>query len=135
LKTTKLRIDEYPQPGTIIGPYVISEVLWNGGQGIISRAQKHDDHGEPVNSEVALKILSKDYRQHDEAVDQFLEEARQACHLAHPHLAHGYAYDTDPRWGPWYAMELVDGVDLFRRVESEAPLSEEEAATLLIPRA
>lgn len=60
---------------------------------------------------VALKVIRPEYSESEDFREMFLDEARTACTLSHPHIVH--IYEVGDADGLLYmAMELVTGVSL-----------------------
>ncbi len=69
------------QRGTLIGPYEIVALLGSGGMGEVYRA-----HDTRLNREVALKLIREEKLNVPERRKLFLQEARAASALNHPHI-------------------------------------------------
>jgi WD40 repeat protein/serine/threonine protein kinase len=108
-------------PDLVVGTYVLSERLGEGGMGQVFKA-RHSKLGRIV----ALKIIRKDRLQNAEALRRFHRETQAAAQLSHPNVV--LAYDAD-RIGDshFIAMEYVDGIDLSRLVKEQGPLPVEQA--------
>jgi WD40 repeat protein/serine/threonine protein kinase len=103
------------------GPYLIAELIGEGGMGQVFRAtHKH------MARTVALKLIRLEKLQNPQAVARFYREAQAAARLSHPNIV--TAFDAGPTGQTHYfAMELVEGVDLARLVKQRGPLSAEAA--------
>src|SRR5262245_15095959 len=96
-----------------IGPYRILERLGRGGMGVVYRGQ-HNDSGELA----AVKTVPLP----DAAVLQCLRrEIHALARIRHPGVVR--VLESGLQDGlPWYAMELVDGLTLWRYREELQPL-------------
>ena len=68
-------------PGTRIGPYEVQELIGSGGMGHVFKA-----HDTRLGRTVALKILRTDRPVDEERRRRFMQEARAASALNHPHI-------------------------------------------------
>jgi serine/threonine protein kinase len=83
--------------------YQIQEKLGEGGMGVVYRAL--DTH---LNRSVALKLLPADKVSNPERRKRFVQEARAASALNHPHIV--TIYDIASRNGnDFIAMEFIHG--------------------------
>jgi serine/threonine protein kinase/Flp pilus assembly protein TadD len=74
-----------------------------------------------LNSQVALKVISRKLAEDATARARFLREARAAAQIHHPNVARVIHYgEQDGEC--FYAMELVEGETLEARVQREGPL-------------
>src|ERR1700756_434637 len=74
-----------------------------------------------LNSQVALKVISRKLAEDATARARFLREARAAAQIHHPNVARVIHYgEQDSEC--FYAMELVHGETLEARVQREGPL-------------
>jgi serine/threonine protein kinase len=90
-------------PGHHLGPYEIIEPIGAGGMGQVYRA-----HDERLHRDVAVKILPPALLADPTRRARFVQEARAASALEHPHIA--VIHDIGEADGVTYiAMELVDG--------------------------
>ena len=81
--------------GTIIGGYRVERVLGQGATAVVFEATS-------ANGVVALKVGDPA----DSA--RFLRGAKAQGGLVHPAIAAVRGYGSDPTYGPWLAMELVE---------------------------
>jgi serine/threonine protein kinase/Tfp pilus assembly protein PilF len=74
-----------------------------------------------LNSQVALKVISRKLAEDSTARARFLREARAAAQIHHPNIARVIHYgEQDSEC--FYAMELVHGETLEARVQRDGPL-------------
>jgi serine/threonine-protein kinase len=112
------------RPGDAFGPYRIEARIGAGGMGTVYRAA-HRDRGAAFALKVLRRALGADptYRQ------RFLQEARAATTVAHPHLVpvvdSGEIGDL-----PFLAMPLIDGAPLDRMIK-HGPLTAAQAIRLV----
>jgi serine/threonine-protein kinase len=94
------------QPGSVISHYRISSRLGVGGMGEVYLAQDTT-----LDRKVALKILPPEIASNQDRMRRFVQEAKAAAALNHPHVAH--IYEIGEAGGTHYiAMEYVDGETL-----------------------
>ncbi|MGE0351956.1 MAG: tetratricopeptide repeat protein [Gemmatimonadales bacterium] len=96
------------------GPYRISEVLGEGGMGVVYLARRDD-----LGSVAAIKIL-RDASLSPARRERFAFEQRTLAQLNHPSIARLYDADTLPDGTPWFVMEHVEGESLTRYCETHA---------------
>ncbi len=65
-----------------------------------------------ISRQVALKLIRPEYSESDDFRTMFLDEARTACTLSHPNIAHIYEVGETPDGRLFIAMELVLGQTL-----------------------
>ena len=115
------------EPPPEIPGFVITGVLGRGATGVVYRARQ-----EAVDREVALKALHPHLVTNVRAVKRLKREARLAARLAHPSIISSIDMgEVDGLW--WYAMELVEGVPLSRRIAERGALTEREVLRLFSP--
>ncbi|MFO0647604.1 MAG: serine/threonine-protein kinase [Polyangiales bacterium] len=109
------------------GRYRIVKLLGAGGMGTVYEACN-----ERIDRRVAVKFLQPDLVRDRDLVARFLQEARTASLVRHPHIVElidsGQAGDL-----VWLVMELLEGESLQSLLDREGPLSPEHARTLLDP--
>ncbi|MEM1125189.1 MAG: SUMF1/EgtB/PvdO family nonheme iron enzyme [Bacteroidota bacterium] len=110
-----------------IGPYVVEEVIGRGGMGVVYAARDPR-----LGRRVALKVLSPHLSAHSEAKARFLQEARAASALDHPHICTIYAagetesVDGEPGGQLFLVMAYYEGETLKEKVR-RGPLPVEDA--------
>ena len=107
------------KPGEVLAGFEIIRPLNRGGMGVVYKARQTD-----LNRLVALKVVAPDVlggEDHAEYLERFRREVRAAALLNHPNIVTVYATDlSGPR--PYFAMEFVEGIDLYRLVEAPGRL-------------
>jgi tRNA A-37 threonylcarbamoyl transferase component Bud32 len=107
--------------------YRIERVLGRGGMGVVYLA-----HQVVLDRMVALKLLAPELAEDDHFRDRFLRESRLAASLEHPAIVP--IFDAGEVEGRLYiSMRYVEGTDLRRLLDVEAPLAPERAVGLLGP--
>jgi len=110
-------------PGT---RYRIERELGRGAAGTVFEAT-HEDLGRRV----ALKVLDREFAG-GEARGRFVAEARAVARIEHEGLVHLHEFGFTSDGRPFYAMELVDGEPLDRRLAACGAFPWREAVKLAI---
>src|SRR5437868_15470095 len=100
--------------GTFIAHYRIIELLGAGGMGAVYKA-----HDEKLQRVVALKVLTPEAVAQEDRRRRFLQEARAASALNHPHILTVYEIgEADGK--PYMVMEYVQAETLRQKIETNA---------------
>lgn len=115
-----------------LGAYQLETRLGSGGMGEVWRARHRLL---PRSAAVKFVRLAEDLR-HDRAAAaelarRFEREAKAIALLRSPHTVQIYDFGIGPDGDLFYAMELLDGVDLESLVARHGPLPEARAAQLI----
>jgi len=126
---TILRPMEEISPDTLLaGKYRIIEVVGRGGMGIVYKAEDTK-----LKRNVALKFLPPELIRDREARERFVQEARAAAALSHPHICTIHEiHDEEEK--PFISMEFIEGERLKSRMEGR-PLEVGEALDIAIQMA
>lgn len=110
-----------------IGPYRVRRLLGEGAFGAVYEALK-----QPLAKRVALKLLHRRWSSDAHITARFLQEARAAASLRHPHIV-----DVDDvgsfEGAPWIAMEYLEGESLAERLARGGAMSVERALEVMLP--
>ncbi len=113
-----------PGGGRRLGDFELLHEIARGGMGVVYRARQVS-----LDRVVALKVMRDSAVAGQDAVERFKAEAAAAAKLRHPNIV--AIYEVGESEGQYYfAMDLVDGVNLAQRTRVE-PLSPKSAAELL----
>ena len=105
--------------------YDLEQELGRGGMGVVYLARDKQ-----LDRKVALKFLGSLVDNSEEYRQRFIREARSAAKISHPNIVN--IYDISASEGKAYiAMEFVEGVNLFKYVQSKGKLSPREARNLI----
>jgi DNA helicase II / ATP-dependent DNA helicase PcrA len=100
--------------GARIAHYRVLEPLGAGGMGAVYKA-----HDERLDRVVAIKLLVSDALPHENLRLRFLQEARAASALNHPHIL--TIFDIGEAEGrPFIAMEYIQGETLRSKIETKS---------------
>jgi len=99
-----------------LGQYRLEEQIGQGGMGVVYRA-RHSLLRRPT----AVKLLAPD-QLGDESLARFAREVRLTARLSHPNIVTVYDYGQTPEGIFYYAMELLEGLDLGELVEIGGPV-------------
>ena len=115
-----------PQPGDLIGAFLLEEAIGAGGMGAVFQA-----HDAQLDRHVALKLLPLDQTGDPEVVQRFYQEGRSAARLDHENIARVYSIGQD---GPnhYIAFEYIEGITVRRRVDENGPLPVSEAVDITL---
>ena len=109
-----------------LGRYKLKKLIGAGGMGEIWLAHHH-----ALRRDVAVKILKPERAGDKRAIGRFEREVRATSDLMHPNTVRVYDYGVtgDGLW--YYAMELLDGLDLHDEVCKNGIMEPARAATLM----
>ena len=99
--------------------------LGRGGMGVTYRARQISMGGR----EVALKVIQPELLADDSVRRRFLREAQLAGEIDHENVALVYLRGQEGD-SYFYAMQLVEGIDLDRYVKARGPLSVQDALSV-----
>ena len=100
-----------------IGPYRVIELLACGGMGLVFRGVDPK-----LNRSICIKLLNPVHRFHADTVARFERESREAAQLAHDRIV--MILDVGEQNGlPWFAMPMLSGQSLRRKLQNEGSLS------------
>ncbi|MFK5584011.1 MULTISPECIES: Stk1 family PASTA domain-containing Ser/Thr kinase [unclassified Serinicoccus] len=111
----------------IDGRYQVEAELAHGGMATVYRARDLR-----LDRPVALKVMRADLAGDDAFVRRFVQEARAAARLQHPHVVSVYDQGEDEDV-VFLAMELVEGSTLRDVIRHRSPMSTRAALALLVP--
>ncbi len=114
-------------PGTCFGRYEIGRRLGAGGMATVYEARHVD-----LAKRVALKTLHRWLALRDDVVQRFVQEARTASLLDHPHVL-GISDIGVEHEVPFMAMDFLEGEELAHVLHRDGPLSTTRIADLLLP--
>jgi non-specific serine/threonine protein kinase/serine/threonine-protein kinase len=93
------------KPGSRIGPYLITQVLGEGGMGIVYLAQQE----EPIRRQVALKVI-KPGMDSKRVIARFEAEKQALALMQHPNIAGVNDAGLTLTGRPYFVMEYVKGL-------------------------
>ncbi len=101
------------------GAYRVTEILGEGGMGVVYLAQRED-----LGSRAAVKIL-RDAWLSPARRERFAAEQRTLAQLEHPSIARLYDSGTLADGTPWFVMEYVEGTPITEYcAKNQSPLHE-----------
>src|SRR5438067_5029954 len=115
--------------GSEVGKYRVVSLLGRGGMGEV-----YDAIDPLLGRHVALKILPANAVSDPKRLSRFIQEARAASSLNHPHLVSIYEIGHDSAAGRdihFIAMEKIEGVTLRELLATKRPLPRKPAELLL----
>ena len=101
-------------PEETIAHYRVMERIGAGGMGAVYKA-----YDKKLHRVVALKLLPSEFIAQSDRRNRFLQEARAASALNHPHILTVYEVGEDAG-KPYIAMEYVEGETLRQKIQSRA---------------
>ena len=114
------KVDERLAPGTLLGRYIVLEVLGAGGMGVVYAAYDPE-----LNRNVAVKLVQASAGGGAGYEAWLLREAQAMAQLSHPNVITVHDVGSLPGERVFVAMELVDGTTLRKWMkERERPWRE-----------
>lgn len=115
-------------PGDVLdGRFRVERVLGAGGMGVVVCAT-HLQLREPV----AIKLLSPDAAEDDEARGRFLREARACARLRNEHVTRIMDFGVSEDGSPILVMEYLEGEDLGQILARKGPFPAEDMVEYLL---
>ena len=111
-----------------LGPYVITDSIGHGGMGQVFKGIHR-----MMGRECAVKVLPL-HKATPEAVSNFAREIRLQAQLDHPNLVRAYDAGVDGEVH-YLVTEFVPGMDLRKLVRSQGPLTQQQAASVVLQAA
>ena len=108
-----------------LGQYTLDEKIGAGGMGVVYRA-----HHAMLRRPTAVKLLDVE-KTTPETIARFEREVQLTSQLTHPNTIAIYDYGRTPEGVFYYAMELLDGVNLNDLVGRFGPLPEGRVIRIL----
>lgn len=115
-----------PSIGQTIAGYQLLEILGHGGMGVVYKARQMS-----LDRVVALKILPRQFATDQEYIQRFLQEARAAARLNHPHIIQIYDFGLTGELH-FLAMEYLDGQSLSSSLKNSGVISEPEGLRIVM---
>ncbi len=113
--------------GTVLtGRYEIIERIGTGGMADVYKALDNK-----LNRYVAIKVLKREFREDEQFVAKFRQEARAVAGLSHPNIVSVYDVGSDDTV-QYIVLELVEGITLKKYIEKKGHLPFKEAVSIAI---
>ena len=106
--------------------YRILEKVGEGGMGTVFLANQ-----EPIDRQVAIKVLHRSLANDDVAVARFQREARVISKMRHPNTVTIYDFGQTDAAELYLVMEFLEGQTVAQLVRTEGPLSGLRAARII----
>jgi serine/threonine-protein kinase len=110
-----------------LGRYRLQRRIGKGGMGEVWIA-----HHVALGRDVAVKFLHPDQQRDPQATERFSREVRATARLSHPNTVRVFDFGVTKDGLCYYAMELLDGVDLASLVRRTGPLPPRRGLDLVL---
>ena len=115
----------FPQVGDTVGRYLITDVLGQGGMGVVFVAVAPD-----LERPVALKVLAPQAAVDPRLRERFAHEAATLARLDSPHIVYILEYGEQDGC-PYLVTQLVPDGDLRHHLDEHGPLPPRQAADVM----
>ncbi len=126
-RSAAVRVETAEFSSLIGGRYQILTRIGQGGMGKVYKVQHTH-----LSRTFALKIISNQVAETDEARELFYREARFASAMAHPNITSVVDFGEDEKVGMFMVMEMVDGEALNRILFREKQLTTRKACDIVL---
>lgn len=120
------RMRELLERAQMLGQYAVEARLGGGAMGDVFKAR----HA-LLRRETAVKVIKASSAADDQAQERFKQEVQLTSSLTHPNTVQVFDYGRTPDGLFYYAMELLDGVDLQTLVDELGPLPPGRVVSIL----
>jgi serine/threonine protein kinase len=110
------------EPGQLIGPYRLENLIAEGGMGSVWRA-RHPT----LDRLVAIKFVKTEVRDNTHARDAFMREVRHLSRLHGPQIVHVLDFGFTDEGDPYMVTEFLEGEDLLALLRRNGKTSVREA--------
>ncbi|HSD88544.1 MAG TPA: serine/threonine-protein kinase [Kofleriaceae bacterium] len=126
-RSAMVRVTTAQHSSLIGGRYQIVKRIGQGGMGKV-----YEVNHIHLSRRFALKIISNQVAETDEARELFYREARFASAMSHPNITSVVDFGEDEKVGMFMVMEFVDGEPLHRILFREKRLSVKKACEIVL---
>ncbi len=102
---------------TLDGRYFIERKIGEGGMGVVYAAR----HA-VIERPLAIKVLRREVARDASTIKRFVQEAKAASRIGHPHIIDVTDFGTTPDGLTYQVMEFVDGTTLAQTLKQSSPL-------------
>ncbi|MBZ0234558.1 MAG: serine/threonine protein kinase, partial [Deltaproteobacteria bacterium] len=102
---------------TLDGRYLIERKIGEGGMGVVYAARHL-----VIERPLAVKVLKREVARDQSTIKRFVQEAKAASRIGHPHIVDVTDFGTTPDGLTYSVMEYVDGTTLSSAIKLSAPL-------------
>jgi serine/threonine-protein kinase len=99
-------------PGTTVGEYIVQRKLGEGGMGTVYAGEQPT-----IGKLVAIKVLAPRCADDPELLRRFVEEARAANRIRHPHIIDIFSFGQFPDGRLYFVMEFLDGESMAEAID------------------
>jgi serine/threonine protein kinase len=103
---------------TLDGRYLIERKIGEGGMGVVYAARHL-----VIERPLAVKVLKREVARDQSTIKRFVQEAKAASRIGHPHIVDVTDFGTTPDGLTYSVMEYVDGSTLSSVIKLSAPLA------------
>jgi serine/threonine protein kinase len=101
-------------PGTTVGEYRVLRKLGEGGMGAVYAGEQPT-----IGKRVAIKVLAPHCASNPDLVRRFVEEARAANRIHHPHIIDIFSFSQLPDGRHCSVMEFLDGESMAEAIDRQ----------------
>ena len=98
--------------GTTVGEYRVLRKLGEGGMGTVYAGEQPT-----IGKRIAIKVLAPHCASEPELVRRFVEEARAANRIHHPHIIDIFSFGQLPDGRHYFVMEFLEGESLAEAID------------------
>jgi serine/threonine-protein kinase len=115
--------------GRAVGRYRITRFIGEGGMAHVFEGEHQDPN---MSRQVAVKVLLREYCNHPEVVNRFLNEARALGKISHPGVVDVFDIVQLPSGRVSLIMELLQGMTLRDHLAQRGPMNTTQALPVMI---
>jgi len=116
-----------PRAGTVVDKYRLMGPISSGGMGSVYRGEHV-----LIGKDVAIKVLRKEFQNHEQIVRRFLMEARAASMIRHPNIVDVFDFGVTVDGCSYCAMEYLEGPSLADVLDEQGALPLYRTVNILV---